>query len=671
MNSQEIVHIFAGPSLFGTPFQGAEPDTPDGVVWLPPARRGDIAALVDQCDAPGILGLADGTFHSYPSVAHTELRDAVQKGWLVYGLCSMGAIRASEMRHLGVRPFGRVAQMFCDDPDLPDDEVALVHAADLPCFPLSEPMLHIRAYLAHMIAQGLLDAPQHAELVSVMRERWYAGRTLALLREELKRIGRPDAHEALLSHLLDFGPYRLKQQDLMHFLEAKPWLRDAAADSATPIALGAPPHKEISTVSASGAPAFMLSSSLRSRSAEESLILARPLALERGVSRVVDTTWLDRLGIPVYAAIRPNAAKNSLNVHAGKGFTHAEAKIGAYMEAIEFSFAELGRSHVTPHLATPLDILDSFENRIRFTDFCPSQHQTAEVQADDAIAVVEADELLSLHRKVLVPAELVHYPYTGPGIRLYGSHMNGLASGNTVEEATVHALAEVMERHVESFLKLGARSYWVDPRTLPPRLRAMVERFESAGMAFHLRYAPNEFGLAHLSGFVLEDSDSPAAMASGMGFHCNSDIAAVRAIAEAAQSRLTTIHGGRDDLVALHLLFNRLGKEREQAVKAQMRQSVADRTHSIPFSDVPDMKASTIEAAHGALTAGLQRAGLHHMARVVLTDERCPFQVVRIIVPGAEHYNPDHKRVGPRLLRYFKENTLRAQQADTPETASP
>lgn len=534
--------------------------------------------------------------------------------------------------------------------------MALLHAADAPYFPFSEPMLHIRAYLDQMAAAGLLDQRQHAELVAVVRERWYAGRTFTLLREALQRIARADARAALLSHLADFAPYRLKQQDLVQFLEAKPWLHDAG-ERAEPGAAVIGSQQHDVAAGAAGAPAFVLSSSLRSRSAEESLRLARPLALERGVSRVVDTTWLDRLGIPVYAAIRPDASKHSLNVHAGKGFTHAEAKIGAYMEAIEFSFAEPGRNRVTPHLATPVDILDSFEHQVAFPDFCPSQHVTAEVQAGDAIAVVEADELLSLRHPVLVPAELVLYPYTGPGLRLYGSNMNGLALGNTVAEATVHALAEVMERHVDSFLKLGAASHWVDPATLPPRLRAMVERFAQAGLEFHLRYAPNQFGLAHLSGYALEESDHPATMASGMGFHCNSDIAAVRAIAEAAQSRLTTIHGGRDDLVALHLLFNRLGPEREQAVKAQMRQSVADRRHSIAFGEIPDMKAASIDAAYGALTAGLQRAGLQHLARVVLTDEQCPFQVVRVIVPGAEHYNQDHKRVGPRLLRYFNENT--------------
>lgn len=672
MNPKKTIHIFAGPSLFGTPFAGDEPDTLDGtVVWLPPARRGDIEALIKQHQTPGIIGLADGTFHSYPSVAHVELRQAMQKGWLVYGLCSMGALRACEMRHMGMRPFGRVAQMFCNDTDLADDEVALVHATEAPFLPFSEPMVHIREYLSQMLAKGLLEPSQHTEIVSHMRERWYADRTFALLRDEIRRVGRQDAQEALIAHLANFAPYRLKQQDLIHFVRAKPWLQDLNAPSNGPQMLvdantstrGAP----ITNTTCS--PAFALSSSLRLRTAEESLALVRPLAVERGVSRVVDTTWLDRLGIPVYAAIRPNAAEDSLNVHAGKGFAHAEAKIGAYMEAIEFSFAELGRNRVTPQLATPIDILNSFAGQIQFPDFCPSQHGKSEVQAGDAIGVVEAEELLSLHRNVLVPAELVHFPYTdGPGIHLYGANTNGLASGNTVAEATVHGLAEVMERHVDSYLQLGASTYWVDPETLPPRLRAMVERFESAGLEFHLRYAPNEFGLAHFSGFVLEDSESPAAMASGMGFHCNSDIAAVRAISEAAQSRLTTIHGGRDDLVTLHLMFNELGRDKEKAVKAALRQSVADRTHCISFDDVPDTQALTIESAYGALTDGLRRAGLNHLARVVLTEDSCPFQVVRVIVPGAERYNSHHKCVGPRLLRYFKQTVRATPDFNQPKT---
>jgi ribosomal protein S12 methylthiotransferase accessory factor len=657
------VHIFAGPSLHGTPYDDEAPDDFGGtVVWLPPARRGDIESLISQYESPGVIGLADGTFHTYPSVAHVELREAIATGWRVYGLCSMGALRAAEMRHQGLIPFGRVAAAFCGDPDLPDDEVALVHSTEAPFHPFSEPLVHIRAYLQHMHELALLDATQHDEMVAVVRERWYAERTFKLIRQELQRVASPSALAELFSRLENFAPYRLKQQDLMQFLASKPWLEtvaiadDAAALSARVVSQGA----ALAEPKSAFAPAFKLSSSLRSRSAEESLRLAVPLALERGVSRVTDTTWLDRLGLPVYASIRPDAPKNSLNVHAGKGFAHAEAKIGAYMEAIEFSFAESGRSCVEPHLATPLEILASFDGTVDFPVFCPSQRFSREVQADDLLGVVEGDEVLSLNHKVLVPAELVFYPYSGPGVRVYGSTMNGLASGNNIEEATVHALAEVMERDVDSFLRLGAPSYLVDPLSLPPRLRAMVDRFTDAGMEFYLRYAPNEFGLPHLSGFVIEEGDFPAAMATGMGFHCNSDIAAVRAISEAAQSRLTTIHGGRDDLVDLQLKFHNYGPEKSREVRAHMRRSVSDSRNLIAFQDIPDAKASTIEAARAALVEGLGRAGLRHVVRVVLTGASCPFQVVRVIVPGAEHHNADNLRVGPRILQYALEKAARA-----------
>jgi len=668
MNRHPHVFIYAGPSRFDTPFHDEPPEDFEGSVsWLPPVRRGDIEKLVQTVPTPGVIGLADGTFHTYPSVAHVELRDAMRKGWRIYGLCSMGALRAAEMRHQGMQPFGRVANAFCSDPELADDEVALIHASEAPFYPFSEPLIHIRAYLSHMYELALLDAAEHAELVSVMKERWYAERTLKFLESHVLRVAHSDTHEQLQARLASFQAYRLKQQDLVQFVQEKPWLSDAQG-TASPaplfdVTLFVPLAPALAAIP--DLPVFKLSSSLRSRTAEESLVLARPLALERGVSRITDTTRLDRLGLPVYASIRPDAPKDSLNVHAGKGFAHAEAKIGAYMEAIEFSFVEPGRSHVTPHLATPVEILASFDNEIQFTAFCPSQLRQQEVTAEDQLGVVEADEVLSLNQKVLVPAELVFYPYAGPGMRIYGSTANGLASGNNIEEATVHALAEVMERDVDSFIRRGAASYLVDPRSLPPRLRTMVDRFERAGMQFYLRYTPNEFGLAHFGGFVLEEGDFPAAMAAGMGFHCNSDIAAVRAISEAAQSRLTTIHGGRDDLVDLQLKFEQLGPENSQALRAHMRRSVSDSTRVIAFNDIPDAQAGTLAAARNALTSGLQRAGLNHVARVVLTEPSCPFQVVRVVVPGAEHHTHDNQRVGPRLLQFA---VARANRANTSRT---
>lgn len=105
-----------------------------------------------------------------------------------------------------------------------------------------------------------------------------------------------------------------------------------------------------------------LSSSLRARSAESTLSIAKAIAAERGITRVTDTTWLDKIGIPVCASIRPYASKGSLAVHAEKGLSHIEAEIGAYMEAIEFSFAQEDSSALQVVMKTPREISASISS---------------------------------------------------------------------------------------------------------------------------------------------------------------------------------------------------------------------------------------------------------------------------------------------------------------------
>src|ERR1700690_4612844 len=101
-----------------------------------------------------------------------------------------------------------------------------------------------------------------------------------------------------------------------------------------------------------------LSSSLRTTPPQVTLARARARAPALGISRVTDITRLDRVGIPVYASIRPSALPGSLCVNAGKGLRPIEAEVGAYMEAIEFALAEVGASHVGVVKATAREVLD-------------------------------------------------------------------------------------------------------------------------------------------------------------------------------------------------------------------------------------------------------------------------------------------------------------------------
>src|SRR5579872_5458480 len=118
--------------------------------------------------------------------------------------------------------------------------------------------------------------------------------------------------------------------------------------------------------------AIVLSSSLRARPPAATLELARKRARELGITRVTDITRLDRVGIPVYASIRPAATEGSLCVNAGKGLHPIEAEVGAYMEAIEFALAEPGASpHVTTVRARTRDVLDGRRRPEAILDLCP------------------------------------------------------------------------------------------------------------------------------------------------------------------------------------------------------------------------------------------------------------------------------------------------------------
>ena len=93
----------------------------------PPVRRLDVAKLTATERRPGTLVIVDGLFHDTLAVGHAEIREAMRRGWRVWGLSSMGAIRAREMAPLGMKGFGRVFERFEAEADFQDDEVALLH----------------------------------------------------------------------------------------------------------------------------------------------------------------------------------------------------------------------------------------------------------------------------------------------------------------------------------------------------------------------------------------------------------------------------------------------------------------------------------------------------------------------------------------------------------------
>lgn len=210
--------VFVGPTIFNV-----QPDVFRNlnVQLLEPVRRGDIDKLISERPS-GNIAIVDGTFHSYPSVGHVEIQKALLSGWNVWGLSSMGAIRAAELHQYGMKGFGRVYQEYIEDTDFSDDEVTLVHESQYPYRPISEPLIHIREFVSSLVLDGHLTVHDSERVLHSMKNRWYGARTMQLLKKEIsKHSDISDAYT--MPSFSNFRRFRVKTLDLVRFFEEKPW----------------------------------------------------------------------------------------------------------------------------------------------------------------------------------------------------------------------------------------------------------------------------------------------------------------------------------------------------------------------------------------------------------------------------------------------------------------
>lgn len=386
---------------------------------------------------------------------------------------------------------------------------------------------------------------------------------------------------------------------------------------------------------------FPTSSSLRTRPLPETLEIARRIAATVGITRVTDTTMLDCFGVPVFASIRPDAVRGGLCVNAGKGMTADEAEAGAYMESIELAFAEPSRSTIARRMMAARDLYAGPEGYHELTPI-------VRLLPDERVLAVEATDIVdgSTH---WVPAERVFFPMLhGEGGGVFGSDGNGVCSGNTLEEATLHGLAEVIERDVTSFvLSIERDTRRIRTTSLPPHLRELAERTVARGAELHLRYAPNMFGLPYFLAGIVDVRQADRAH-RGDGLHPSASIAATRAVCEAFQSRLTDIHGGRDDLS-----FHRARENPTDDTPTAYRRFIEllRAGDEVDFGEVPDLAAEArdIRSATSLLLDRMRLAGLSRVLRVSLAPEDLGVTILRVLVPGAECRTGLIQRMGRRL----------------------
>ena len=213
--------LFAGPTLAASPRAHT---LAKAFRVRPPVKRFDVEKLVETRGRPGVLVIVDGVFHDTLAVGHAELRDALRRGWQVWGLSSMGAIRAREMAPLGMRGFGRVYERFEESGDFQDDEVALLHEPTPPYRALTEPLVHLRAAIAHLVDACIVETEHAESVVRDLKSRWYGERTRRGTIDALGERARGGVR-AVRGELGDFARFAWKTRDLEDFADGRVWER--------------------------------------------------------------------------------------------------------------------------------------------------------------------------------------------------------------------------------------------------------------------------------------------------------------------------------------------------------------------------------------------------------------------------------------------------------------
>lgn len=388
---------------------------------------------------------------------------------------------------------------------------------------------------------------------------------------------------------------------------------------------------------------FQLNYSDRICAPDETLQRVTPYLEAHGITRLARLTSLDRIGIPVWNAVVPNS--RSIVINQGKGISDIDAKVSAAMEAIERAVA--CTPDVVPITATQADLTD----RGHLVLSLPSLIALGQpdLEPDESIEWIAGLDLFT-GNEIFVPLDAARLDRTIAENRFWQTS-DGLASGNVFEEAALHGLLERIERDAEVLWRIASFERRMTRCVVPgslndPVLNDLMDKIKQAELAVRVFDVTSDVGIPCFSA-LLAPSDILTMKAprfvdvtSGQGCHPSAMRAMIRAITEAAQSRLTYISGARDDVFP-------------ETFERPLPQAIQHCFRAIPEPVVikpADVSGDPQELLCQVLQQ-LKMAGISTAVAVRLSADDLPFSVVKVFVPDLE--NPDgerKRRFGPRAL---------------------
>ena len=398
---------------------------------------------------------------------------------------------------------------------------------------------------------------------------------------------------------------------------------------------------------------------------DKTLLHVNEIAKEIGLTRIADITYMDKLYIPNYSSVLPGT-EDYIWVYSGKGPTKQHAKASAIMESIE-RYSSLPRSYTKKFVTgTYNELTKSYSILHPYEVIEPLSF---DFHDDMFMDYVKGFDIIN-NEDILVPAGLGLFRYnpSSPSINPFAfQHTNGLASGNVLEEAVCHALAEVIERDAISLAQLRASAipfhilynvfnslqrqgypvkpfskdtfqddYTIFPDVLVSEkdylpITKLIKKFEKFNIKLIIKEVTTNIKIPTFNVACVEwISHDYGYLAEGHGTHPDKRIALLRAITEVSQTRVANIQGARDDLRKIK--YNNNNTDDKNAWQFMPSKK------TINFSEIMTYQNEDILDDINLIVKYLKEAGLKKAIIVDLTNPNIKIPVVRAIIPGLETF---------------------------------
>ena len=368
-----------------------------------------------------------------------------------------------------------------------------------------------------------------------------------------------------------------------------------------------------------------------------------------GLTRLANITGLDNIGIPVVLSVRPNGTY--LSVDAGKGFSLDAANVSAAMECIEryhaenvspdeigMTYKELDNSYNT----VPIQDLPLTKNSI-FNIDNPQRWSIAwDIMNDSEVAVPTS--MLTLKRSLGLPSNVMPFQIG----------TNGLASGNKLLEAFCAGLYEIVERDaVTCNLVAEERINYNIPKVRLETIESalvlkLLGQYEEAGIKPVIYDCTIDTDVPTYMSFIYDIESRAIGIYKGYGAHLDPEIAMIRALTEAAQSRLIYISGSRDDFFRCN--YRRLKRGDDERTIDYIERS----PETVDAGDRENESSDTFEEDIIRVFEKLKKVNINQIIALDLTLPEFDIAVVRIMGPGLEGYKFDYYSPGHRALAFLE-----------------